>query len=515
MSVKKLIVKSGAYHDSVTLLLQSKEMNELEGVIRAMVAMATPTNREILAELGWTGQDVQGATENDLVVAVEAEDGDALDRALGWLETRRTSQPTSSGAAYHPRTLRRALADAPASNLVQISVPGRYAYREARSALLNDKHVMLFSDNVSIEEEVALKDLAAERGLLLMGPDCGTAILNGVCLGFANVVPRGPVGIVAASGTGAQEVSSLLGRKGIGISQLIGTGGRDLSAEVGGRMMRLSLRALDADPNTQIIVLVSKPPAEEVGKAILSDAGSCSKPVVVNFLGENAGKISKGNVKGAGTLEEAAGLAVEIVTGEVPSIGKADSKDDLTALASAERAKMAAGQRYLRGLFTGGTLADEAMILLKDTLTSLYSNGPVPGCSHLEDRKQSREHTILDLGADEFTVGRAHPMIDPMVRNLRIVQEAQDPETAVLLLDVVLGYGSNTDPAGEAARAVEKAAVLAQRDGRYISVVASICGTDGDPQNMEEQQQILKDAGVHVFASNAQASRFCGLLLAG
>lgn len=514
--MKRVLIKKGAYYDSVTLMLLSKEMGELEGVTRAMVAMATPTNREILGRMGWSPEGACEATENDLLVAVESETPDALEAALRWMDDRLRARVSTRSEGYRPKTLRTAIRNAPGSNLVQISVPGAYAYREARRALSSGRHVMLFSDNVSIEEEVALKTLAEDLGLLLMGPDCGTAVLNGVCLGFANVLPRGPVGIVSASGTGAQETSVLLARYGVGVSQVIGTGGRDLSREVGGRMMRQGLRALEVDPDTQVIVLVSKPPAGEIGDRILDEATTAAKPVVVNFLGQDPGLLPRGRVKTARTLEETALLAARVaVGGEFPPGADVEEEAGLPARAARERARLLPGQRYVRGLFVGGTLADEAMVLLKDVLGAVHSNGPTPGCRKLADSASSEGHTILDLGADEFTAGRAHPMIDPTLRNLRLHEEARDPQTAALLVDVVLGYGCHPNPAGELAGAIETARSEAGGRGRRLPVLASVCGTNGDPQNLEEQEQILKDAGALVFSSNARACRFCGMVLEG
>ena len=514
--MKRIVVRSGVYYDSVKLLLLSKELGERGGVDRAMVAMATPTNLEILTRQGWSRDEVGQVSESDLFVAVEAADPEALEAALEWAQARLTERTSARGEGYRPKTLRSAMRDAPASNLVQISVPGAYAYREARRALLGDRHVMLFSDNVPVEEEVALKDLAVGRGLLMMGPDCGTAVLNGACLGFSNVVPTGPVGIVAASGTGAQEVSVLLARAGIGVSQVIGTGGRDLSAAVGGRMMRMGLAALEADPDTRVIVLVSKPPAEEVGDRILAEAGRSSKPVIVNFLGRDPTDGVGRNVTMARTLEDAARAAASSLGGEEDAGARAAEREkEIGDRVARERARLAPRQRYVRGLFVGGTLADEAMVLLKGTLGTLFSNGPVAGCSRLEEGARSVGHTILDMGADEFTAGRAHPMIDPTLRNLRIAEEARDPEVAVLLIDVVLGYGSHSDPAGEIAGVIAEGRAKAAGEGRHLVVAASVCGTEGDPQGLEGQENALREAGAHVFASNAEACRFSAALVAG
>src|SRR5690606_14776291 len=125
--------------------------------------------------------------------------------------------------------------------------PGVYAAFEAFRALENNLNVMMFSDNVTVEDEIKLKDLAVKKDLLMMGPDCGTAIINGVGLCFANKIKRGPIGLVAASGTGLQEVTVLIDQFGGGISQAIGVGGRDLSKDVMGRMTLHAINALNAD----------------------------------------------------------------------------------------------------------------------------------------------------------------------------------------------------------------------------------------------------------------------------
>jgi len=330
--------------------------------------------------------------------------------------------------------------------------------------------------------------LAEERGLLVMGPDCGTAIIGGVPLGFANAVRRGPIGLAAASGTGLQQVSSLIHRLGSGVSHAIGTGGRDLDERVGGRTMLAAIGALMADPGTEIVVLISKPPSPLVAARILEALRGAPKPVVVNFLGDEPGAVRAVGAHPAATFEEAARLATALARGETPVATDRGADPQLDALGRDAAGRLAPGQREIRGLFSGGSLAGEAKLILRSVL------GP------------NRHDAILDLGDDEYTVGRPHPMIDPRLRNEQIVATAEDPSVAVLLLDVVLGYGSNPDPAGAMAPAIADAMALAASAGRHLLVVASVCGTDADPQGLDRQERILAQAGVMLESSNARAA---------
>jgi len=390
-----------------------------------------------------------------------------------------------------------ALAQAPQANLALISVPGEYAAAEALKALRLGLNVMLFSDNVSLADEISLKKYGRERKLLVMGPDCGTAIVDGIPLGFANAVRRGAIGVIGASGTGTQQVTSLVHRRGSGISQAIGTGGRDLHREVGGSTMLQALERLARDRDTRVIVLVSKPPAPAVAKAVLDAARRAGKPVVVNFVGSRE-KVSGPNLFSAGTLEEAALAAVALSKGRKP--GRA-------ALTAPKRPamKFKARQRYIRGLYSGGTFCYEACALLGDA----WSNAPVDASRKMKDVWKSREHTIVDLGEDVFTRGRPHPMIDHRLRNERLLAEAADPEVAVILFDVVLGYGAHPDPAAEMIPAL----AAARKKNRSVAFVASVCGTDEDPQGLERQESALRAAGVLLAESNARAVMLASALI--
>jgi FdrA protein len=391
-------------------------------------------------------------------------------------------------------------------------VPGAYAAAEAMKALRLGMSVMVFSDNVPVEQELAMKQLADERGLMVMGPDCGTAIVNGLPLGFANVVRRGPIGVVGASGTGMQEVTARIHNLGSGVSQALGTGGHDLSDRIGGISMLRGLSWLEEDPATSVIVLVSKPPSEPVAKVVLDRARELATPVVVIFLGADPDTYSDDVIRGARTLADAADLAVALATGApAPASSTSLTTEERTPLDDAVR-RMAPGQRYVRGIFCGGTFCFEAQLLLLAAGITSWSNTPVAGNRALPDLRLSREHTVVDMGDDELTQGRPHPMIDPTLRNERVARDAADPETAVLLLDVVLGYGSAADPLSGLLAVLGQARSAAKGAGRHLAVVAHVCGTDADPQNRSAAIEQLRSTGALVASSNAQAARWAAHL---
>ncbi|HEY0071758.1 MAG TPA: acyl-CoA synthetase FdrA [Chloroflexia bacterium] len=502
------LVKRNRYQDSVTLMQVAVKLREVEGVDEVALMMGTGPNLDMMREAGLL-EDATLAGPNDLIVALRGTE-QAVEVALSRVDDLlrnevATGTGTGSGReAAIPHNLSAGLVELPDANLVLISTPGIYAAAEARKALLRGKHVMLFSDNVSIEDEVALKRLATERGLLLMGPDCGTAIIGGVPLGFANVVRRGKIGVVGASGTGMQEVTALIDRYGGGISHAIGTGSLDPSSRVKAEMTLAGLRALMADPQTEVVVVVSKPPDPSSLDRILEVVSAAQKPSVLMFVGTRAGSYPGGQAF-ASTLEEAAKMAVRLAYGrEVESEPVLSAEADPVA-AAIER--LTDRQRYVRGLFSGGTFCYEAMWQMKGTLDGpVFSNTPLSPELALPDPHISHQHTCLDLGSDEFTVGRPHPMIDFSARSQRILQEAADGEVAVLLLDVVLGFGAHPDPAGALAPAIRQAKALAAGDGRTLPVVVHICGTEGDPQGLDRQRQTLLEAGALIAPSNAAAA---------
>jgi len=460
-------LRSGAYADSVTLLQVSRDVQAVDGVLAAQVAMATPLNVDVLGEMGFT---IPETSPNDMVVALRVDDDAALARGLSAVDqalsaaVRRPSGPTELAP---PRTTASALRATP-DGIVLVSVPGASATVEAMDALDAGCDVMLFSDNVPIEEEIALKRVAATRGLLVMGPDCGTAVVGGLGLGFANVVQPGPVGIVAASGTGCQQLLTLLDFAGIGVSSALGVGGRDLSAEVGGLATREALRRLDADPAVDLIVLVSKPPAPEVARAITSYAEELATPVQLALLGP-----------GQPDLTAAAESVLTTLGREVPT----------WPVRLPDAAHLGPRGHLLRGLFVGGTNCQEAGLVASALLG-----------------EESDGHTFVDFGDDAYTEGRAHPMIDPTLRLEHLARAAADPDTGVVLLDVVLGHGAESDPASLLAAAV---AEVPQ------PVIVALVGTAADPQDRDRQAAVLAGAGAEVYLSNAQAARRAVEVLTG
>lgn len=509
MPVRSL-VKPHLYKDSVALMRMAEALARIAGVQFASLMMGTSANKQILDEAGRLTAEAQTAGPDDLMVVLEADEEPALTAAVTRAEEllAGAGAEQAAGAAQEraPRSLEIALERLAGATLVQVSTPGPYAAAEALKALRHGLHVFLFSDNVPMDQEVFLKTEARRKGLLVMGPDCGTAVIAGVPLGFANVVRRGGIGLVAASGTGLQQVTCLIHRLGEGVSHAIGTGSRDLSDAVGGITAGQAIEALLQDGETRVIVLVSKPPSPAVASRVLQRIRGASKPVVVVFLGADPEQVRTGGATAATTLEDAAVAAVALLRGETPG-GTTGAASPSAGIVGAEAARLAPGQRFLRGLFSGGTFCSEAQVVWAQAGLKAFSNVPLDKTYRLADVQESREHTAIDMGSDEFTVGRPHPMIDFRYRVERVLREAADPATAVILLDVVLGYGAHPDPAGALAPAVQEAKALAARDGRHLPVVASVCGTDEDPQGLAAQEARLRDAGLLLAPSNAAAAR--------
>jgi FdrA protein len=477
------------------------------------VVMGTEANRQILAQTGLLAPEAEAAVADDLVIVIKAHDNASAEAALGQVDALLVRRRGGIEQDYLPKSLESAAQALPQAGWVLVSVPGRYAAGVAHQALNLGKHVFLYSDNVSLEDEVALKGAAAEQGLLVMGPDCGTAIVNGVGLGFANRVRRGPIGLVAASGTGLQQVSSRIHELGGGLTHGLGTGGRDLSQGVGAVTARQGFDLLARDPQTKVIVLISKPPSPQVAGDLLHLARQAGKPVVVDFIGYARAVRRVDNLHFVATFDQAAETAVALAAEETQTMPRAGRRMRDTGGTEEVLARFREGQRYLRGLFSGGTLAYEALLLLQDYLPRVYSNVPLTEKDRLANSMISQEHTLIDLGEDEFTVGRLHPMMDNDLRIRRLQQEAADAEVAVILLDVVLGYGAHPDPAGELGTAIAQARTAAQEAGRYLEVVAVVVGTDEDPQDLAGQVAQLEAAGARVELSNETAVRYVGQIL--
>jgi FdrA protein len=497
-------VRRGVYHDSVTLLRMSSAVGGVDGVQAAQIAMATPFNLEFATGAGFAVPGTAGP--NDLLIAVRGADPMAIEAALAAFEAllaaadHATRAPGGLGGAPAPRSVRAAAGAAPDAALVLISVPGPYVLGEAMDAIAAGRHVMIFSDNVPVEHEIVLKRAAADRGVLVMGPDCGTAMVGGVGLGFANVLAD--TGAAPGAGTGrrgdpddgpgAQQLTCLLDDAGVAVSAVLGLGGRDLSAAVGGRSALTALSMLDDDPGTDHIVLISKPADPATADAVLAAAGAARTPFTAMVLG-GSGDITSG--------VERLLTSIGVPTPEWRRWGDPSAAPAATG--------------HLRGLFAGGTLADEAMLVLADRLGDIASNIPLrpelalPAAAGTSGLPQlaGLGSVVLDLGDDQFTSGRPHPMIDPTVRLQLLAAQAADPEVSVLLLDVVLGHGAEADPAAKLAPAIASALRHRPVGAMPLQVVVSLCGTSGDPQDRERQAAALVGAGATVYASNAMAAR--------
>ena len=485
-------LRRGVYVDSVTLMQVSRRVSQLEGVTSCVVAMGTDLNVLLAADLGFDVPHAAAPTE--MLVAVDATSRERLDAALAEAEAAlgESSRPAGAtgsggfGSPPPPLTVRAAAARSGA-HVALVSTPGRYAFADAVDAIDAGLDTMVFSDNVPVEQEVALKDRAAAAGVLVMGPDCGTALIGGVGLGFANVVRPGPVGLVAASGTGAQHLMSLLDSNDVGVSHCLGVGGRDLSAAVGGRSTLRAMELLDEDEATSLVVVVSKPPAPEVAAAVREQAQRMSTPVLLALLGPGEPDLTETAARVVAATGSA-WTAPEHWEGAVPA-----GRDG----------------GFLRGLFVGGTLCEEAMLVATDRLGPIHSNIPLDPRWAVDEDLSLHDHAMLDLGDDRFTRGRPHPMIDSSTRLGLLRAQVADPHTSVVLLDVVLGLGAEPDPAGELEAAVSSAT------DKGVPVVAGVIGTRDDPQGLRTQVARLVDAGAWVHLSNAAATRCALDLLAG
>lgn len=510
------MIHRDSYHDSVLLMRLTQELKVNDAVRDAVVVMGTPHNLDLLRQNGFSGPELESAGANDLVIAVRGKVTPELVETV--LEELLRGDRSGTTFEMRPGSLAEAVRDHPEANLVLISVPGERAAREARQALAAHRHVMLFSDNVSIAEEIELKNEARRQGLLMMGPDCGTAIINGHPLAFANAVRRGPIGVVGASGTGIQEITSCIHRLGSGVSQAIGTGGRDLSDAVGGTMTLFGIEALAADPATEVIVVVSKPPSQNSALKIVAALASTPKPCIVHFVGADPRPAEERHqIVFADTLAGTAELACRLAEGQGQAPGTRTAlhptdpePDQRSVQPLADRLPP---ETTLRGLFCGGTTAHEALTLLTRAGLTVSSNLKAPSPASQDAAGSGGGSLLLDLGADEFTQGRPHPMIEPGLRNERLAVEITQPRVGLLLFDLILGFGSHADPAGVLAEGAKAARAAARRDGREIVAIASITGTDDDPQDLRLQRRKLEEAGIVVTKDNRSAAQLAAAVM--
>jgi FdrA protein len=535
-SLFDVLIKENYYKDSLQLLKISDDIKQNDGILDAAIVMGTKTNKEILNRLGFNLPKVNQAKDTDVIIAIIARDKKSLDlilsKAEALLEGKQYGDKesagesigtinTTAGLADRFQDLDSAVAFMPDANLALISIPGEYVKDICFKLIDAGIHQQLFSDHVPIEDELEIKKYARENGILILGPGAGTSIINGKGIGFSNAVKIGPVGIVAAAGTGLQEVCILLDHCGVGIKHALGVGGNDPKAEIGGIMMLESIRILDKcdDDEIKVIGIISKPPSTSVEKNFVDyvlDSGTRKKYVICFIGGSGSAEIvsptQNGRVIQANTLASSAlAIAKQIGDKQFKTALKEliISPKILHGIVQKEWEKLQKDQKYIRALYTGGTFAYETQVVLTGIIGGrgdVYSNAPIAGAMLLHDPFKSLDHSIVDLGEEEFTKGRAHPMIDPTIRKIRLIEEAADPGVAVLLLDYVLGFGSHPDPIGAILSQVREAKKIAEKGGRYLAIVTHVCGTAQDPQGYEQSIQRLKDTGALIMPTNALAA---------
>lgn len=500
------IVHRNTYVDSLASLFTMSVLMDCDGIESAYVCMATQANKQSMRELGLVNDDILSAGEDDQVVAVKAVSREAFEAALAKSEEHNRS--SDSGVAAYS-TVEASVKANPRANICTISVPGEHAFEVAKQALEQGLHCIVFSAHVPPEQERQMKELAREKGLLCMGPDCGVCNINGAAFVLASICDRGPVGICGASGCGIQHITAFLHASGSGVSQAIGTGGSDLKEPIGGISMLMGIDALENDPDTEYIVLVSRKPADSVLTRLLERVKECRKPVVACFMGADRALVEASGAVFADNLDECAQKILALLGKELVF----DTQEQITALAKEALEGMAPGQKYVRGLYCGGTYCDEAMVTMRPRIGDIYSNAPLREDLRLKDSFVSVGNCVVDYGEEEFTVGKPHPTLEPAMRLPGIEKEGEDPEVAVLLLDFILTPPANPDPAGTTIAALRRAMDAAKARGGKLVVVASVLGTDADVQNATLQRQKLREAGVYVCKSNRQAAQLAGEII--
>lgn len=501
-------IEKGRYIDSLETLFASSVLAEQEGVRTGYVGVGSNAFKSQSREEGLGCAELDKATDNDFIIIADCENEDLFKKAVKAVYASFAAETTETVQESFTST-KAAVKKHPEANLCSIAVPGEYALGEVKRALNAGLHCVVFSNNVPLSDEREMKELAREKGLLCMGPDCGVANINGAALVLSSINNRGPFGIVGASGTGIQHVAAIMHEAGSGVSQTIGTGGNDLKDPVGGIMMLMGIDALEADPETEYIALISRKPGETVFPKILERISRCTKKVVALFLGADRATVEASGAIYAGSLDECALKCLELVGIEYPL----QTEAELEAIAREEVKKLDAGQKYVRGAFSGGTYMDEATHAMLSRVGRINSNCPVRPEWQLEDSYTSVENTIIDYGEEEFTLGRPHPAIDPGVRKPAILREAMDPEVAVILLDFILTPPGHMDPTGFVLDDIRMAQQMAEADDRHLIFIASVLGTTADLQDLRRQQRQLEEAGVIVCQTNFRAAVLAGEII--
>jgi FdrA protein len=543
--ISHVMIRPNFYRDSLQLMKISEKLRQSSGVSEASIVMATETNKGVLIRLGFSPSLIEQANESDMIIAVRAKDQQSIDLVaehIGKLFESPEEDRSDSRDQEKATDIDLALRKMPGTNLVLLSIPGEYVKDISYKLIEQGIHQKIFSDHVPVEDELKIKKQAVTKGVLILGPGAGTSIINGKGIGFSNTISLGPVGIVAAAGTGLQEVACLLDQCGIGVKHGLGVGGNDPKDKIGGIMMLECMKILEKDDDINVIAIISKPPSRSVEQKIMEYAiGNGTKKYVLAFIGGQlataAGKKQQSQTENFISQESSSAntssrhtstadrdtrivkanslascvLAIANALGN-QQLQKAISQlyipsEGLVNLLQREWSQLQSNQRFIRALYTGGTFTYEAQVILKDIIDKgqIYSNAPIEQVKELQDSFKSQNHSIVDLGEEEFTKGRPHPMIDPTIRKFRILEEAKDPEVGVILLDFVLGYGSNPDPVGAVIEELQLAKEIAHKQGHYLPIITHVCGTKNDIQGYEGSISKLHSVGCVVMPTNALA----------
>ncbi|MBR3742893.1 MAG: FdrA family protein [Clostridia bacterium] len=501
-------IEHDRYADSLEILFAATVLNDQPGISQGYIGMAGDSFRETIREAGLEAAALENASASDLVLLAKAESEAAFEDAVQ--ETLKAMTPVASASREKSfLTLNSAVQAHPEINMCHIAVPGEYALSEVKKALNMGLHCTVFSNNVPLSDEREMKLLAREKGLLCMGPDCGVANINGAALVLSSITNRGPFGIVGASGCGIQHVGAILHEAGSGASQIIGTGGNDLKDQVGGLMMEMGIAALEADEETKYIAIVSRKPGDAVLEKLLGWISACKKPVVALLMGCDRETVEATGAIWAENLDDCGQKCLRLIGKEYPL----PSQDDLQSIAEKAAKKLAPQQKYLTALYSGGTYMDEAMRAAAPLVGPVYSNSPTKPEWTIQAGQIGHENTFMDYGEEEFTVGRAHPIIDLSVRKNALGEIAAQPETAVVLLDLILTPPGHPDPAEAMLEEIRPLQQKACAEGRELIFVASVLGTDADLQNVTLQRKKLEDAGVLVCKTNNRAAMLAGLII--
>jgi len=507
------ITKKNFFRDSVQMMQFSQQLKDEQGVIDAAIVMGTDLNKNTLKKMGLLTEDGISATENDTLITINCQDENSLNNAVQKAEQLLTSDITKSKNEFND--LSSALDAFDNANMASLSIPGQFVKEMATELIRKQLHLFVFSDHVPLEDEILLKNLALENNVLFMGPEAGTSILNGTVFGFGNRIRSGSVGIIGASGTGIQESSTMIDLFGEGISHAIGVGGRDLRNDIGGMMTMKTMEVFEDDPNTKAVLLVSKPVGDDVRNKIINKINNFSKKnYVLCLIGDNENREDSAKIKFSKSIQISVLKILKYVNDDAYKKIKdvvRKQVDDSIKLAKSLSSDLNNDQRFVRGFFAGGTLCYESKIILEQMIGKVYSNLSSDDEYSIKGNAASKENTLIDFGEEEFTSARPHPIIDPLLRKNRILEDADDPNVGVIIIDIICGINAAKNTMAFHAETIKKAIENAKEKGRRLSVFAYICGTEKDVS--ENELKLLTDSGAKLFTSNALMSFAAALVV--